>query len=159
MKKKWLIASFKTNEIKRVEVNLRNQKFEYYLPKITIKKLNSNPKESALFPGYIFVNTNFKNISALRFTLGIKDIIRFGDNIPYLSDKDINSVQIIEKTSKIDPISSKIHIGQEAIIKEGPFKGNMVKIFSLSSKERVEVLLTFLGSMRRLAIPEKDLIL
>ena len=39
MKKKWLIALYKTNEIKRVESNLKNQKFEYYLPKATIKRL------------------------------------------------------------------------------------------------------------------------
>ena len=42
--KKWLIASYKTNEVKRVESNLLNQNFDYYLPKITIKKINSNPK-------------------------------------------------------------------------------------------------------------------
>ena len=38
MKKIWLIALYKINEVKRVEKNLLNQKFDYYLPKITKKK-------------------------------------------------------------------------------------------------------------------------
>jgi len=79
MKKKWLIALYKINEVKRLESNLLNQNFEYYLPKITIKKINSNPKVEVLFPGYIFVNTSLENYSALKYTMGIKNIIKFGD--------------------------------------------------------------------------------
>ena len=158
MKKKWLIALYKINEVKRVENNLLNQKFDFYLPKITIKKNNSNPKEEILFPGYIFVNTSFENYSALKYTMGIKNIIKFGNNISCISDQDIKSMQMAQETSKIDPLASQIQIGQEAIIIEGSLKGSIVKICSLPSKERVNVLLTFFGSMRRVAIPEKDLL-
>ena len=61
MKKKWLIALYKSNEVKKVERNLLNQKFDYYLPKLTIKKINATPKVEVLFPGYIFVNTGLEN--------------------------------------------------------------------------------------------------
>ena len=158
MKKKWLIALYKIQEVKRVETNLLNQKFDFYLPKITIKKINSNPKEEVIFPGYIFVNTSFENYSALKYTIGIKNIIKFGDNISYISDEDIKSMQIEEETSKIDPVVPQIQIGQDAFISKGSLKGSLVKICSLPSKERIGVLLTFLGSMRRVTIPEKDLI-
>ena len=157
MKKKWLVALFKVNEIKRVEINLQNQKFEYYLPKIITKKINSKPKEELLFPGYIFVNTGFENYSALNYTTGIKNIIKFGYNIAYLSNEDINAMEMAEQASKTDPIDSQIEIGQDAIISKGSLKGSMVKICSLPSKERVGVLLTFLGTMRRASIPIKDL--
>ena len=53
--KYWHVATYKLNEIKRVETNLLNQKFDYYLPKITTKKINSSPIEKILFPGYIFI--------------------------------------------------------------------------------------------------------
>ncbi len=158
MKKNWLIALYKINEVKRVESNLLNQNFDFYLPKITIKKINSKPKEEVLFPGYIFVNTSFENYSALKYTMGIKNIIKFGDNISCISDEDIKAMQIAEETSKIDPITSIIKIGQDVRISRGSLKGSIVKVCSLSSKERVEVLLSFLGSMRRVTIPEKDLI-
>ncbi len=159
MKEKWLIASYKINEVKKVESNLLNQKFEFYLPKITIKKINMSPKEEVLFPGYIFVNTIFENYSALKYTIGIKNIIKFGDSISSISDEDIESIQMVEETSKIYPVASQIQVGQEAIISKGSLKGTIVKICSLPSKERVGVLLTFLGSTRRVIILEKDLIL
>ena len=158
MEKKWLVASFKSNESKRLERNLLNQNFNYYLPKIKIKKINSNPKEEILFPGYIFVNTNVENYSALKYTMGIKNIIKFGDNIACISDEEIEAMQMVEETSKIDPVASQIQIGQEVIIAKGSLAGSIVKVCSLPSKERVGVFLSFLGSVRRVTILEKDLI-
>ena len=158
MKKNWLVATYKINEVRRVESNLLNQEFDFYLPKITTKKINSNPKVEVLFPGYIFVNTSFENYSALKYTMGIKNILKFGDNISCISDEEIDAMQNAEELSKTDPIVSQIKIGQDATIAKGSFKGSIVKVCSLTSKDRVGVFLSFLGSMRRVTIPEKDLI-
>ena len=157
MIKNWIVATYKINEIKRVESNLLNQKFDYYLPKIT-KKINCNTKIEVLFPGYIFVNTSFKNYSALKYTMGIRKIIKFGDNISCISDEEIEAMQMAEETSKIDPVASQIQIGQDVVIAKGSLTGSIVKVCSLPSKERVGVLLSFLGSLRRVTVPEKDLI-
>ena len=158
MKKNWLVATYKINEVKRVEHNLLNQQFEYYLPKIVTKKINSNLKEEVLFPGYIFVSTNFQNYSSLKYTMGIKNIIKFGEKISCISDEEIEAMKMVEETSKIDPVVTQIQIGQNVMISKGSLKGSIVKVCSLPSKERVGVLLSFLGSMRRVTIPEKDLI-
>jgi len=158
MKKNWLVATYKINEVRRVESNLLNQKFDYFLPKITTKKINSNPKVEVLFPGYIFVNTSFENYSALKYTMGIRNIIKFGDNISCISDEEIEAMQMAEEVSKIDPVVSQIQIGQDVMIAKGSLTGSIVKVCSLPSKERVGVLLSFLGSVRRVTIPEKDLI-
>ena len=158
MKKNWLVATYKINEVRRVESSLSNQKFDYCLPKITTKKINSNPKVEVLFPGYIFVNTGFENYSALKYTMGIKNIIKFGDNISCISDEEIEAMQMAEDASKIDPVVSQIQIGQEAIIAKGSLTGSIVKVCSLSSKDRVGVFLSFLGSVRKATISEKDLI-
>ena len=153
MKRKWFIASYKIKEIKRLETNLINQKFEYYLPKITTKKINSSSKEEVLFPGYIFINTISENYSALKYTMGIKKIIKFGDNVSHISDEEIQAMQMVEDRSKIDPIAEKIQIGQDVIIAKGSLKGVMVKICSLPSKERVGIFLNLLGSVRRVTYP------
>ena len=63
-----------------------------------------------------------------------------------------------EEKSKIDPVASKIQIGQDVMIAKGSLKGSIVKVCSLPSKERVSILLSFLGSVRRVTISEKDLI-
>ena len=158
MKKKWLIALYKSNEVKRLESNLSNQKFDFYLPKITIKKINANPKVEVLFPGYIFVNTSLENYSALKYTIGIKNIMKFGDSIPCISSEEIEAMQMAEETSIIDPVASQIQIGQEVKIAKGSLAGSIVKVCSLPFKERVGILITFLGSIRRVTISEKDLI-
>jgi transcriptional antiterminator RfaH len=158
MKKKWLVATYKINEVKRLEGNLFNQKFEYYLPKITTTKINSKSKVEMLFPGYIFVNTNLENYSTLKYTKGIKNIIKFGDNISCISYEEIEAMKMVEKRSKTNPVVSQIKIGQDVLITKGSLRGIIAKVCSLPSKERVGILLSLLGSIRRVSISEKDLI-
>tara|TARA_A100001388_G_scaffold215850_1_gene166360 strand:+ start:5037 stop:5513 length:477 start_codon:yes stop_codon:yes gene_type:complete len=156
--KYWLVATYKINDIKSVEINLTNQSLDYYLPKIVTKKLNHNPKEEVMFPGYIFINTGIDKYSSIKYTKGIKDIIKFGENISYMTNDEIKSINLVEQSSKLEPLVSKIKIGQEVNIKSGSFKGNIAKICSLPSKKRVGILLHILGSLRRIDISEKDLI-
>jgi transcription antitermination factor NusG len=155
--KYWVVASYKINEIKRVERNLSNQNFVYFLPKIITKKFNSSVKEEVLFPGYIFINTSFEKYSLLKYTTGIKNVIKFGTNIPFLIDDEIKSIKMIEKASILDPEVSEVQIGQVAIISKGFLKGSMVKICSLPSKKRIDILLSILGSTRRVNIALNDL--
>ena len=157
--KHWLVATYKINEIIRVESNLSNQNFDYYLPKIKVVKPNSNPAEEVLFPGYIFINSGLEDYSSIKYTTGIKKVIKFGNNIPHLTDNEIKSIQSIEKLSQSKPMSSKIKIGQEAVVADGPFKGTLVKICSLPAKGRIEVLLSLLGNLRRVKILKEDLII
>ncbi len=155
--KYWLVATYKINESKRADSNLSNQNFEYYLPKIKVKKADSNLKEEVLFPGYVFIKTRLEDYSLIKYTKGIKKVVKFGKNIPRLTDNEINSIRSIEKLSNSEPITPKINIGQEAVVADGPFKGTLVKICSLPSKNRIEVFLTFLGSLRKINISKKDL--
>ena len=155
--KYWLVATYKINESKRADSNLSNQNFEYYLPKIKVKKADSNLKEEVLFPGYVFIKTRLEDYSLIKYTKGIKKVVKFGKNIPRLTDNEINSIRSIEKLSNSEPITPKINIGQEAVVADGPFKGTLVKICSLPSKNRIEVFLTFLRSLRKINISKKDL--
>tara|TARA_B110000003_G_scaffold268559_1_gene298226 strand:+ start:57 stop:533 length:477 start_codon:yes stop_codon:yes gene_type:complete len=155
----WLVASYKINEASRLELNLQNQKFDYYLPRIILEKFNTNPKEELMFPGYIFINTNLKNYAALKYTKGIKKILKFGENIPSMSKDDIDAIMKIEHESKNKPISTIYTMGQEVVIKEGSFKGNLVKICSLPAAKRIDILINILGSKRKVNIALEDLAL
>ena len=159
MKKKWFVASYKINDIKRVQANLLNQNFNFYLPKIIVKKPNNILKEEVLFPGYIFINTAFENYSSLKYTLGINKIIKFGNSFAYISKNDIKIMQIAEAKSKINPLTQQIKIGQDVTISNGSLNGVIAKICSLPYKERVDVFFTFLGSKRRISMPIKDITL
>ncbi len=153
----WLVASYKIKELKILERNLKNQNFKYYLPKIKIINIDYSLKEEILFPGYIFINTSIENYSALKFTKGIKNIIKFGNNISFLSDEDINEIKIVEESSNTNPVNKKFKVGQEVFVKEGSLKGRIVQICSLPSNDRVDILLNILGSKKIVNIKEKDL--
>ena len=155
--KYWLVATYKINEIERVESNLTNQGFDFYLPKMVSKKPYSSPKEEVMFPGYIFINTCIDRHSSVKHTKGIKNVIKFGDNIPYMTDEEIERISTMEESSRQKPLTGKIKIGQEVNIKKGSLKGNIARICSLPSKKRVGILLHILGSYRKIDISEKDL--
>jgi len=159
MSRNWLVATYKINKARIAEINLSNQKFDYYLPKITIRKINSSIKEVALFPGYVFIKTDIENYSALQYTTGIKNIVKFGDSISIIPDDDIQAIQNAEESSKINPVIPNIQVGQDIFIVEGFLKGTFAKICSLPANERINVLLTFLGSVRTVTIPVKDIAL
>ena len=158
MIKKWIVASYKIQEVKRLEFNLLDQRFDYYLPKITTKKNQSKSKVEFLFPGYVFINTNLENYSTINYTRGIKKIIKFGDHISHMTDEEIEIIKQIEKSSKSEPLVPKIRLNQEATIKNGHFKGLIVTICSLPKKERVNVFLEILGARRKVSVSETDLI-
>jgi len=155
--KEWLVASYKTKEVDKLEINLKNQKFEYYLPIIFLEKFNTKLKKEYMFPGYIFVKSNITNYNALKYTKGIKKILKFGKNIPTLNKEDIDLIKKIESESLNKPISTRYRIGQEIIIKEGSLKGNLVKICSLPVAKRIDILIHFLGSKRKINIALEDL--
>ena len=48
-------------------------------------------------------------------------------------------------------------MGQEVVITEGRFKGNLVKICSLPAAKRINILIHVLGSKRKVNIALKDL--
>ena len=105
--KYWIVATYKISEVKSVESNLINQSFDYYLPKILTKKPNAKPKEEAMFPGYIFINASIENYSSVKYTKGIRNIIKFGENIPFMTDDEIKSIDMVEKSSRSNPLISK----------------------------------------------------
>ena len=155
--KYWYIALYKISEIQSVEHNLSSQKIDYYLPKIFIKKINNRPKEEALFPGYIFIHSNFEKLSLVKYSKGIRYILRFGEKYPFMKNDEINNIKLVENSSYLKPLQQRFEIGEEIDINSGPFKGEVAKICSLHSKERVKILLTFLGKPRKIFINENNL--
>ena len=148
----WIVATYKINESKRLESNLNNQGFNYYIPKIRFKQHNiSNYSEELLFPGYIFIHTDNKNYSKIKYTKGIKKVLQYNNNTAALDDKDINEIKKIEMDSLDTPIVQKIHIGQEAILINGALKGSFITIASLPYKERVDIFIHILGKKRKVS--------
>ena len=149
--KVWMVATYKINQLKRLQENLKNQGFEFYNPKINISKHNSSPKEEFLFPGYIFIYAKLENYSKINFTKGISLVVRFSNNIAVLDVDEINQLKKIEYESYTKPIIQKVFVGQEGKMSDGPLKGSLVTIASLPKKERVNIFIHILGTKRKVS--------
>ena len=150
----WLVVRYKINERLRFERNLHNQNIEFYIPRIFTNTAKSgNVKSEALFPGYGFIRLANTNLQALRNTLGLITIIRFGDQLAIAQDSIITQFKELEYLSKIQPTPVKQLANDDVVmVTAGPFKGHISKILTTAVKDRVTILISLLGSERILTL-------
>ena len=157
--KDWLVVRYKINEYQRFIKNLQNQDIQFYIPRIFINTKKDNIKLEILFPGYGFIQSAQTNFQALRNTLGLLNIIKFGDRFAVVENSMINQFKQLECSSKIQPIIDKQFIvGDEIFVNSGPFKGYMSKIMSVPKRDRITILISILGTKRILTIPTSSLV-
>ena len=101
----------------------------------------------AMFPGYLFAEFVYKQKHRIvEHASGIQGVVHFGNNLALVDSGTISTLQSKageEETVTIDP---EIQVGQPVTIAEPPFSGlEAVVTRVLPAKERVKVLLEFLG--------------
>lgn len=159
----WLVVRYKINEQLRFERNLKNQDLNFYIPKITISiKKGANQKQvnkiEAIFPGYGFVRLAQTNLQALRNTLGLINIVRFGEQYAIAENTLVTQFKELESLSETEPILPKrLGKGDKIIITSGPFKGRVSEILATAAQDRVTILISLLGSVRAISFPVNEI--
>lgn len=137
--KKWLLLQVKASQEKRAIDNLEYQGAECYCPMISLEKIVSRKRttvEEALFPGYVFVNSDPArdglSYTTLRSTRGVLKVVSFGP-IPVVVPENLIDQLKRRKLSQND--SDKLSIapikGDKLRVLAGPFKG-LEAVFSES---------------------------
>jgi transcriptional antiterminator RfaH len=108
----------------------------------------------ALFPGYVFAffspRTQFR---AVVHSPGITGIVAFGDLLVPVPTADIESLRSLVDADGIKEIAGEIEEGRETEVVSGPFRGLQVVVSRvLPSKDRVRILMEFLGGMREIEV-------
>lgn len=151
----WLVIRYKANQLKRLEHNLKNQNFNFYTPKITKKLYKTQTlKKIILFPGYGFIKNGIAHIHSIKYTKGVIDILKFGNNYAFMNNDKIVELADAEEVSKEKPFCEDFYANDHIIIEDGPLKGQMTKILSLSTNGRVNILINILGSLKEVQIPK-----
>ena len=130
---------------------------EVFCPRLRYRKATRRGKIwwiEALFPGYILVRFKLiENERAVTYSPGVRGLVRFGSEIPPVAENFVEVLREeivrnlgeegIEDTLTVGP---QVETGEEVEIATGPLGGFQGKIVSiLPGKERVKVLLDFLG--------------
>jgi transcription antitermination factor NusG len=131
------------------------------LAKMRIKVGKGSESRAALvpmFPGYLFVRMRLaSSLIAVRYTPGVRDLVRFGSRIPVVPDEVIR--ELTELTSKPCRCTSKPRLkeGMTASIEDGPFEGFTGRVLKMNSAaDRVQLLIELLGESRVLEVSRTD---
>jgi transcriptional antiterminator RfaH len=123
---------------------------EVFCPRLRFKRPTvRGPKwfEEAMFPGYLFSRFHFAaRHKEVRYAMGISNIVRFGTHYAAIDDSIIDSLRRQTNGEQIAVIESEVKVGDTVKIVEGSLRGLEAVVMNiLSGRERVRVLLNFLG--------------
>ena len=114
----------------------------------------------AMFPGYLFAKFVYSTQHrAVESSQGVRGIVRFGDRLATLPETTIITFQSKAGAEGIVTVDSSPKIGQPVHIVDGPFQGLEVVVTQvLPAKERIRVLLDFLGRSLEMEVPAEKVL-
>ena len=132
------------------EINLNNQKIEYFLPRFTCGKREGK----VIFPGYIFIRPKPEDtFQSIRSTRGISDFVRFEMAFANVSDETIDELKaVIDVMNDRMDQTNLYQKADEVFIKSGPFKGFNGVFDKYDEDKSAIVLINFLRHQQRVKI-------
>lgn len=144
--KPWIVCSTHVNQEQLAITHLKRQQYDIYCP-MYIKSITHARRvdkvKRPLFPGYMFVHADpvQDNWRPVLSTMGIRSVVRFGENLGTLSDDFIQSLRSREQDGHIVTPAHRYRVGQHVQINGGPFDGVVATILSMDDNERLVVLM------------------
>jgi transcriptional antiterminator RfaH len=101
----------------------------------------------AMFPGYLFARFELAEMHRrVRYAHGVSGIVRFADRYPTIEEEALAQLRDHTGTGEVKELIYDLSEGDQVQIVEGAFVGlEAVVTQVLSAKERVKVLMDFLG--------------
>jgi len=149
----WYLVAVKNQP--KAEINLRNQGYQVYAPKIRINDGKVEKLEPA-FPTYLFTRFDVavKAVATVNNTFGVRKMVTFGGQPARIHNKIIEAMHERFDSEILD---TSLKSGDRVIIKDGPFAG-IEAVFKETDKERRAILLVSLISRtHKLAVDHESL--
>ena len=159
----WYVVATKPRQERVAQANLDRQGYTTLLPSLQVKKRRRGKWQlvtEPTFPGYVFValKLGLNAMAPIRSTQGCRDLVRFGEQPVAVPDEIIETLQsdVHAPLLPCDDPKEPFSPGDLLMIEEGPFKG-LTAIYEMSKgADRVQVLITLLGSAQRIKISRDD---
>jgi transcriptional antiterminator RfaH len=125
---------------------------EVFCPRIRYEKATRRGKVwfvEALFPGYLFVKFDLvENLRRVSATPSVTKVVKFGEEFPVIPGGVIDELVKLLDTESAITVKDAMTPGDEVEVIEGPMQGMMAVVTRvMPAKERVSILLDFLGSV------------
>lgn len=160
----WYCVRTKSKSEHIAAAHLKNlEGVEVFCPRIRFQKSTRRGRvwfKEAMFPGYLLVRFELK--SALRMVgsaHAVTRVVRFGDNYPVVEGEMVTQLREAMNAEEIVTVENRVEAGDEVEVAAGPLCGmKAVVTMLLPAKERVRILLEFLGNAREVEVPEESLL-
>lgn len=114
-----------------------------------------------LFPCYVFVRCNIgESLDSVRYVNGVSSLVHFGQRIPIVPDQVVDELRQCFESQELMDVEDGLCPGAEVVVGEGAFHGfGGIVLRVLPSKQRVQILLDFLGRATLTEVDRKSLVL
>src|SRR5581483_11833056 len=145
---KWYVVQCKTGREKYLDLMLKTLGIVTYLPLVK-KYKHRAPVYVSLFPGYIFINVDFKimSLSSINYFPSVVRILSIGNDPLVLEDEIVEAIaQELERLNNQPGNSHGFQPNDILRIRNGPLRGmEVIFIGPTTPSRRVRVFLEFLG--------------
>lgn len=154
----WYVIHTKPRQEALALQHLRNQNYDVWLPTHSAWRKHAGEwarVSSPMFPRYLFARpaTSGQSIGPIRSTIGVSNLVRFGNTPARLPDAVAQALQQLERqlAQQPAPETSPFSPGMTVTICDGPLRG-LQGIVARSASDRVMVLLELLGREKAVAL-------
>lgn len=152
--KPWLVVATHPHKERLALLNLGNQHFEVYQPRVRRRVHHARRWQDVLrplFPGYLFVRRSqqVEIWRSILSTYGVRSLVRCGERPSHLADDFIRCLKAREEDGVITRPAAPFAINQNVKLSSGPFDGLIARVIEFDETERVVVLLDLLSQSVR----------
>ena len=160
----WYAVQTKPRQESKAELNLKNQGYQTYLPKIRHRKRRHDHwtyVTEPLFPRYLFIHADpaQQGLAPVRSTFGVSKLVRFGQLLQPVPDSVIHYLQQLEsmETGAREDTSCPHTPGDTVEVLEGPFAG-LKGIYQMQNGDnRALLLIELLGRSNKISVEMDDI--
>jgi len=154
---RWYVVQSKPRKELFAGLNLENQGFQVFLPKI--RKIvrharRSRRVEAALFPSYLFValDLSWQRWRSVSGTFGVSHFVTDG-NRPLPAPRGLveELIATADRTGVVD-LRPSLTCGDDVRLLDGPFAGQIGRLMNLDEVGRADVLMNILGAPRQISV-------
>jgi transcriptional antiterminator RfaH len=141
----------------------REMELEVFLPRIRFKRSSRTGSvwvTEALFPGYLFARFDLReSLRRVQSCRGVRGVVHFGSRWPTIPDAAVRELKLRIGDETVRVLTPEFQPGDRVRISGGAFHGLEALVSKLlSGRERVAVLLEFLGQQTTVEVSREALL-
>ena len=154
----WYVVHTKPRQESVALENLHRQGFQCLYPRARVWRTRRGRRVALiepLFPRYLFVQLDFgvTNLAPIRSTLGVSDLVRFGNQIPMVPAEMVEALRgRMDEAGVVEELAKTFSKGQKVRITAGPLAGLKGVFQAANGEQRALLLMELLGKQNRVSV-------